>query len=271
MLITFDLDGVLQQNPFGRGVFPEVTAEIGEILAVQAGLSSAKAAAAVMKMIREEALQRLLNGDYVGAYDWDDIINDVAKHVGSPQHFDVEKLVVKYCTPDYVWAYPHAARVLAELFNTGIRLAVVTNGFYKYQNPVMEAIGLRQYFKKFITPEMVGIVKPFPVIYHAAFQDDDHFRLHVGDMIIHDVWGAAEAGLQPVWMVEETALEHKVKSLAPWERPYDESIKALVELAVSNDPGVVAYPDVKVDDCTPYCIICDLREVLDIVEYISRS
>ena len=102
MLITFDLDGVLQVNPFGRGVFPEVCGEIGETLVTKSGQELETASKKVMQMIREESRRRLLAGGYVAAYDWDDIVLTVAKLVGSPARFDVEQLVIKYCTPDYI-------------------------------------------------------------------------------------------------------------------------------------------------------------------------
>ena len=271
LLITFDLDGVLQQNPFGKGVFPEVCGKIGETLVSREGLTVDEAAKTVMTMIRDEAKRRLTSRDYVGAYDWDDIVLVAAKAAGSPARFDVEQLVVKYCTPDYIFPYPYAFEVLSELSGLGVRLAVVTNGFYKYQNPVMEGIGLRHFFPDFITPEMVGTVKPFSGIFQAAIRGEYSLRLHVGDTIIHDVWGAQMSGFDPIWMVKERDLPEHLLTLAPWERPHRPEIRPVIAKAFDADLHPGAYPDVTADDCRPAYVITDLREILAVVEYAKEA
>ena len=271
LLITFDLDGVLQQNPFGKGVFPEVCSKIGETLVENEGLEPKHAAKKVMGMIRDEARRRLSAGDYVEAYDWDDIVRVAGEAVGSPARFDIEQLVIKYCTPDYISAYPYAAEVLGKLSGLGVQLAVVTNGFLKYQDPVMEGLGLRHFFPDFITPEVVGTVKPFPGIYQAAIKGEHSLRLHVGDTIIHDVWGAQMAGLDPVWMVKEQDLPQRLLALAPWERPGRPEIKPVIAKAFNSDLHPEAYPKVTAEDCDPMYIIKDLRELLAVVEYARQA
>jgi len=269
LLITFDLDGVLQVNPFGRGVFPEVRKEIGKTLVAKEGLEPEEASRKVMKMIRDEAKRRLLSGDHVGAYDWDDIVRVVGEKVGSPARFDVEQLVIKYCTPDYISSYPYAESTLTQLADMGVRLAVVTNGFYKYQNPVMEGLGLRHFFEDFITPEMVGTVKPYAAIYHATIKGEHSLKLHVGDTIIHDVWGAARAGFEPVWVVHD--LPDKVANLLPWERPHSREIEVFMEKSFQSDLSPEAYPEAKVEDCRPVYMIKDLAELLTVVEYAKEK
>lgn len=269
MLITFDLDGVLQVNPFGRGVFPEVCGKIGETLVTKSRQEPETATNKVMQMIREESRRRLLAGGYVAAYDWDDIVLTVAKLVGSPARFDVEQLVIKYCTPDYISSYPYAASTLTELSTRGMRLAVVTNGFYKYQNPVMTSLGLRHFFDDFITPEMAGIVKPYAPIYQAAIKGEPSLCLHVGDTIIHDVWGADQAGFEPVWVVQN--LPEELVNLEPWERPSRPEVEIIMRESFEADLCPEAYPEARVEDCRPAYIIRDLSQLLAVVEYAQRK
>ena len=148
---------------------------------------------------------------------------------------------------------------------------MVTNGFYKYQNPVMEGIGLRHFFLDFITPEMVGTVKPFPGIYQAAVKGEHSLRLHVGDTIIHDVWGAQMAGFDPVWMVEERDLPRQLLTLAPWERSHSPEVRPVIAHAFTADLHPGAYPDVTVEDCRPAYVITDLREILAVLEYAKAQ
>lgn len=269
LLITFDLDGVLQTNPFGRGVFPEVCGKIGQTLVKDKGVETEIASKLVMKMIREEARRRLLAGAYVDAYDWDDIVRTVAEAVESPARLNVEQLVVKYCTPGYISSYPFAASTLTELSAQGVRLAVVTNGFYKYQNPVMTGLGLRHFFEDFITPEMVGTVKPHAAIYRAAVKGDHSLCLHVGDMMIHDVWGASQAGFEPVWVRRD--LPKELDDLQPWDRPARPEVRGLIKEAFEADLCSDAYPEARVKDCSPVYIIKDLSELLAVVEYARRE
>jgi hypothetical protein len=109
LLVTFDLDGVLQVHPFRRGVFPEVCGKVGETLVRRRGPEPETASKRVLQRIRAESRRPLLTGAYVDAYDWDDIILAVAKMVGSPARFDIEQLVIKDCTPEYISSYPYAA------------------------------------------------------------------------------------------------------------------------------------------------------------------
>ena len=269
MLITFDLDGVLQSNPFGRGVFPEVCGKIGAKLVETEGQEPKTASQLVMQMIRDEAKRRLLAGDYVGAYDWDDIICTVAEAVGSPARFDIEQLVIKYCTSEYISSYPYAASTLTELSARGIKLAVVTNGFYKYQNPVMTSLGLRHFFDEFITPEMVGTVKPYAAIYKAAVKGEYALHLHVGDTIIHDVWGAHQAGFEPVWVLRK--LPKALDALQPWERPTRPEVESLIQKSFASDLCSEAYPEAKPEECRPEYVIKDLSELLAVVEYAKRK
>ena len=202
----------------------------------------------MMKMIgRGKATSSV--GDHVGAYDWDDIVAGGGEKVGSPARFDVEQLVIKYCTPDYISSYPYAESTLTQLADMGLRLAVVTNGFYKYQNPVMEGLGLRHFFEDFITPEMVGTVKPYAAIYHATIKGEHSLKLHVGDTIIHDVWGAARRqvlnryGLCTTCPIKSPIFFHGAA--------HSREIEVFMEKSFQSDLSPEAYPEAKVEDCRP--------------------
>ena len=84
VLVTFDLDGVLMQNPFRRGVFPHVVRALEPYAsAIAARETGADPARLVLQLIIDEARQRLLDGRMVEAYDWDDIVARVAADLAS--------------------------------------------------------------------------------------------------------------------------------------------------------------------------------------------
>lgn len=93
--------------------------------------------------------------------------------------------------------FPDAVRALNRLAVL-FPIASVTNG-----NADLTQIGIRHHFKAAITATEYGVAKPHPRIFLAAC---DALRckpedvLHIGDHPEHDVLGAAEAGLQTIWL-----------------------------------------------------------------------
>src|SRR2546428_8503915 len=96
-LVSFDLDGVLQRNPFSadhpRGVFGRVKAA----LAPYVGHGGPDAATVALRRLYALHQARLAAGALVSAYDWDEIVNQVAKELGCPERFDIVKLVEEGC------------------------------------------------------------------------------------------------------------------------------------------------------------------------------
>lgn len=239
-LISFDLDGVLQKNPFAaghpQGVFgrlkaalaPYVTASAGSSegaggpadLAGTSGPQSASVGAAVgagafnapaiadpatiaLRRIFGEHQARLAAGDLVAAYDWDEIVNKVGAELGFPDRVDVVKMVEEGCeVPGLIWSYPGAADCLQGLTAAGHTVVSITNGYKCYQEPVMRKLGLLQYLKEMYSPESTGAAKPDPGIYRAAEAAWGGPGIHVGDTLLQDVAGARAAGFQAIYICQ---------------------------------------------------------------------
>ena len=100
--------------------------------------------------------------------------------------------------------YPQAAEVLQRLSGRYPLLAV-SNG-----NADVVRVGLGAYFSGSVSARDAGVAKPDPRIFHAAAAHlgcAPHQVLHVGDDHAADVVGAAQAGMQAVWLRHSTALE----------------------------------------------------------------
>lgn len=83
-------------------------------------------------------------------------------------------------------------------------LVAVTNG-----NADLSSIGIADYFKVYLTPEMVGCAKPDKKIFSAleqAIDRDAQEILHIGDNPSTDVDGARNAGMHAVWMNRDNQL-----------------------------------------------------------------
>jgi len=84
-------------------------------------------------------------------------------------------------------------------------LLAVSNG-----NADVVRVGLGAYFSGSVSARDAGVAKPDPRIFHAAAAHlgcAPHQVLHVGDDHAADVVGAAQAGMQAVWLRHPTALE----------------------------------------------------------------
>ena len=67
--------------------------------------------------------------------------------------------------------------VLGELKRNGFSLAVVTNGFTKYQLPVMNVLKLTEHFDLIVTPEEAGFAKPDKRVYNSVLKHGEIMRM----------------------------------------------------------------------------------------------
>ena len=150
--ITFDLDGTLMQNPFVGHVFPEIKRRVL--------LENDKLENVVGHLVAEHET-RMKDGRTAAAYDWDDIVRHYLKAHGLNTSIDVEEILTGFCKePNSYLLEDSICEVLAELRRNGFSLAVVTNGFTKYQLPVMNELKLTEHFDLIVTPEEAGFAKP---------------------------------------------------------------------------------------------------------------
>lgn len=256
MLLTFDLDGVVMKNPFSTGVFPEVTRRISQ--------ATGLARQDIMTSIIEEAKSRMGLGKMVDAYNWDEIITLVARKLGFSEHIDVATLVRQFCTPDHIHAYPEVPETLRYLSTTEYPLVVLTNGFRKYQLPVLEALGVAECFDDIYTPEVNGIAKPEPEFFLEPQARYPGPHIHVGDTIIHDIWGANEVGITSVWVYHD--LPEAVASLPIKKRAGHKMMEKLVEDGIARDLNAAAYPRVTVENSIPDFVIKSFGELTGVLD-----
>ncbi|GAB1532663.1 MULTISPECIES: HAD family hydrolase [Brevibacillus] len=206
--ISFDLDGTLMQNPFGAWVFPEIARVISGQLGREHDI--------VSEMVAEHE-QRMSQKRYVEAYDWDDILASRCDAWSIEKMIDIEWLVRKHSVmPKVKLLEDGILQMLEEIKKRGFSLAVVTNGFYKFQAPVMEALGLLEYFDEIITPERAGTGKPDPAILQKL---QGEVIAHVGDRLDHDVQLANRSHITSI-LIERNLPEELLK-LQPQMRAND--------------------------------------------------
>lgn len=223
--ITFDLDGTLMQNPFVGHVFPELEELLGKVIKREMNVKEALVAEHELRMSEER---------YVEAYDWDDIVQTVLQREGVSMKVDVEQMVLKHCVAPKVYLLEEGIpQVLGQLKEQGYRLAVATNGFMKYQAPVLKAIGIYEYFEKIITPELVGTGKPD--IGMLKELDPQMIAAHVGDRVDHDICMANELKVPSVLIHRKLPAE--LEGLSPASRAQHEASIELVLQKYKQETG----------------------------------
>lgn len=264
-LISFDLDGVLQRNPFYSSRPDGVFGHIKRELAPHVGLADPEAAAAAaLDMVFDEHKSRMDSGQLVAAHDWDGIVETVARRLGYPDRLDVSALVTQYAgRPHLCYLYPGARDCLEALRAAGHTLISITNGFRCYQEPVLRQLGVLDLFTAVITPEAAGAAKPEAGIFRAGEQYGSH-RVHIGDTMPHDIAGAKRAGWKSIYIVQMSApgateLPAELAALPPWERP----ARGMDWLGfrLERDRRWHSYPPADLHECIPDAIVTQLQEI----------
>ena len=96
---------------------------------------------------------------------------------------------------------PHAGEVL-EYLSSKYNLYILSNGFQELQCHKMRSAGIDHFFKKIVLSDDIGVLKPWPEIFHfalSATQSDLRESLMIGDSWENDVIGAKGVGMHQVF------------------------------------------------------------------------
>ncbi len=96
---------------------------------------------------------------------------------------------------------PHALEVL-EYLAPKYNLYILSNGFQELQCHKMRSAGIDHYFKKVVLSDDIGVLKPWPEIFHfamSATQSELRESLMVGDSWENDIMGAQGVGMHQVF------------------------------------------------------------------------
>lgn len=96
---------------------------------------------------------------------------------------------------------PHAREVL-EYLAPKYNLYILSNGFQELQCHKMRSAGIDGYFKKIVLSDDIGVLKPWPEIFHfalSATQSQLGESLMIGDSWQNDIAGARGVGMHQVF------------------------------------------------------------------------
>lgn len=96
---------------------------------------------------------------------------------------------------------PHAREAL-EYLAPKYNLYILSNGFQELQCHKMRSAGIDRYFKKVVLSDDIGVLKPWPEIFHfamSATQSELRDSLMIGDSWDNDITGARGVGMHQVY------------------------------------------------------------------------
>lgn len=258
MIISFDLDGVIMRNPFGRGVFPWVRQHLRSAPELSS-LSEEEANRRIDAAVNRIWMQRMQDGDLVGAYNWDEVLNEGSRELGGPAVPSVAGLVKKFCSePGVIELLPGASEGLQLLHGQGFELKALTNGYRAYQQPVIDALGVEGFFSELLTPEGCGYAKPESGMFAASGAS-----AHVGDTLVHDVYGANAAGLTSLWLQPD--LPGAIAEASPAERARHEMFPEFLQKHFSGNPYTRFHPEASLAATQPHYVVKDVLEAAHVL------
>lgn len=252
--IGFDLDGVIMRGPWLREVRPRVWSHLLSTPGV-AHIEAEERERRVTDAVLSAHLQRLTDREFVQAWNWDAIYAEVAHGLGGEPLPALAGIVRECCQlEDAVALLPGAKEGLERVVAAGLRAVAVTNGYYAYQWPVLEALGVASLFESVVTPDVAGFAKPDPRIFGGI----EGIAAHIGDVLLHDVLGANLAGLVSVWLQPE--LPDEFRSVAPAERPSAAGFTEYLAEVLERSRYRRYHPEGTLEACMPAVVALDVDE-----------
>ncbi|MDO3384819.1 HAD family hydrolase [Gilvimarinus sp. SDUM040013] len=120
-------------------------------------------------------------------------------------HVDFDQNFAQYCK-----AFPRALDTVRRLSNTGIKLAIVTNGRDFFQRNKIEALGLYGYLDAIVTSGELGVKKPTPEIFLHALDmmgAQAKYSVFCGDSIVADMQPANLLGMTTIWKTQRQSVQ----------------------------------------------------------------
>lgn len=213
--VTLDLDGTLLRSPFWRMHLRPWLEQLGS--------ARHRSVEDLWADVRRVGDARWQCGKWVESFDWGGMIEQlfgVALSDPPVPDFDAARRLMM----------PYLDETIGKLLDLPVQYAVVTNGFYRYQAPYLEALHWNDWLCRLITPDQSGAAKPDP----RAFADLGPVLCHVGDRPEHDTLAAHRAGVVSVQCGPRPRVAERADPMAPPVVTPDIAMADMREL-----PGVI--------------------------------
>ena len=196
VVLIFDMDGVLVKSTFFSDVLVKMICQRFEEHSIEVD----------RQMVFQEILKRFVTKlnevDKTPAYDWDLIVREYLSEFDLSWTREIEEVFNSDVITQYSVLYRDVKVNLDWLLEQGYEMTLLTNGLEKYQNNIIEKLGLQKYFQKIVMPdpEKVKFVKPHPEIFRDTVEGFAEPHIMIGDSLYFDVYGAKQVGFETIWL-----------------------------------------------------------------------
>lgn len=193
--LLFDADNTLFD-------FTKAEAKSFRLTCAHFGIPFTPKVMAQYKAINHETWSRFERGEFpadgINQYRFGTLF-DAIGHRGDPDEFGAHYLVELGHCPDLLDGVEQMVERLAPYFKMGI----VTNGLTAVQTARFALSSITRHFDPIIISEQVGVKKPEPAIFDAAFAKMNYPQkssvLMIGDSLSSDILGGVNYGIDTCW------------------------------------------------------------------------
>ena len=161
---------------------------------------------------------RLFNGEYIRAYDWEDMITHTIKRICNNESIVSEALRILYNAfyenLNNIELLDGVLEALKYAKENNIYVVIVSNGLGKYMDKVLEASGLSEFIDGVVTPDKVKTcwappIKPFRPIFMQAMKLAPANRyIMIGNNLLFDIVGALRSGIDKAYIIRQRARDN---------------------------------------------------------------
>lgn len=139
-----------------------------------------------------------------GGYVWKDKVYQQMIEEFSILNFSWQELLQDYLThfPLHAELYPQAITGLKRLKKKGMKMAIISNGYSKFQREVIKSLQIETFFDEIVISEEVGVKKPHPYIFEHTLSRlgvSADETIYVGDHFKNDIVAAVGVGIYTIW------------------------------------------------------------------------
>lgn len=147
-------------------------------------------------------------GEPDGRRFWHALVHTTFSQIALPDAFDpfFDELYERFADAAAYRLYPETLAVLERLGQEGYVVGVISNWDSRLMH-ILEGLGLMAHLHHVTISAVVGWEKPHREVFdHAvnAVSVSPSRALHIGDSLREDIQGAAQAGLQPLWVQRQS-------------------------------------------------------------------
>ncbi|NVM52863.1 MAG: HAD family hydrolase [Candidatus Helarchaeota archaeon] len=260
MVLIFDMDGVLVRSTFFSERMLEMLCQRFQDHNISIERTD------IFQDILKLFVRKLGEEDKVGAYDWDLLAREYLEEYNITWTCEIEDFFNSGEIAEYTCLYKDT-EVLEWLLQKGYTMVILTNGLDKYQNIVIEKLGLQKFFKKTIMPipKVLNFVKPDLEIFRLATEGFQGPHTMIGDSLFFDIYGAKKAGYNSIWIVRRLPKKYKELSIRARTEEINQNDKFLLRHILRSAPFLkVSSQPIDPNDFKPDYIIKSLQELKEL-------